>query len=89
MEVRPEAVSGRGRVRCLTVNYHRWYSAIDPPYVIAEIELAEQAGLILLSNVVGSPPDDVKVGMAVTVDFANHEEIYLPVFRVLGDEVQP
>jgi uncharacterized protein len=87
MAISPEKVSGRGRLSCFTVNHHRWYTAIDPPYVIAEIELVEQTGLTVLSNVVGTPPDEMKAGVDVQVEFVRHEDIYLPVFRVVEDAV--
>jgi hypothetical protein len=35
------------------------------PYVVALVELEE--GVRMLTNVIGCPPDQVKIGMAVTV----------------------
>jgi uncharacterized protein len=58
--------SGRGTVYTYTVarrSFGRWAAAV--PYVIAYIELAE--GPKVLSNVVGVPPDEVSVGLAVEV----------------------
>ena len=37
----------------------------DGPYVVALVELAE--GIRVMTNVVGCPPDDVTVGLPVTV----------------------
>jgi hypothetical protein len=75
-------VSGRGTVWAATINHQRWLPTLDPPYVIAIVELAEQTGLRLLTNVVGCDPEGVHAGMTVTVGFEPlTDEIWLPVFR--------
>ena len=61
--------SGRGSVYTYTV-VHR--SMVDGyrqavPYVIAYVELEE--GPRVMTNIVGCPPEEVKVGMAVKVVF--------------------
>ena len=83
-DVQPEPVSGRGTVWAATVNHQPWFAALPPPYVIGIIELVEQAGLRLLSNVIGCDPDAVRAGMAVRVEFERvHESVWLPVFRAM------
>ena len=52
----PEAVSGRASLHTYTVNHQPWIPGFDPPYVIAIVELAEQEGLRLTTNVVGVAP---------------------------------
>jgi uncharacterized protein len=66
-ELEPEAVAGSGTVYSFTVNRYRWSPALEPPYVIAEVELDEQSGLRLLTSVVGC--DEVTIGMPVRVRF--------------------
>ena len=67
LEWRPSP--GRGVVYAVTVE-HR---AQDPrmrsrvPYAVALIDLDE--GVRVMSNVVGCEPDDVRVGMVVTIDW--------------------
>jgi uncharacterized protein len=54
----------------------------DAPYVVAYIEL--EGGARMPTNLVGVEPDpeQVKIGMAVKVDFEDRTaEISLPVFR--------
>jgi uncharacterized protein len=63
----PEAVAGTGTVYSFTVNRYQWTPALEPPYVIAEVELDEQPGLRLLTSVVGC--DEVTIGMPVRVRF--------------------
>jgi uncharacterized protein len=74
-----EAVSGRGTVWSFTVNRYAWTPALEPPYVIAEVELEEQPGLRLLTSIVDA--SEVEVGMAVRVTFAPAGEWWVPVFR--------
>src|SRR4051794_4819598 len=58
----PEAVSGRAEVFAYTVNHQPWIPTFDPPYVVAIVELPEQPGLRLTTNIVGCEPDDVHIG---------------------------
>src|ERR1700759_2387305 len=66
-DVAPRAVSGRGRVLTFTINRYAWTAELSQPYVVAIVELAEQTGLRLLSNIIGSDPDKVTIDMPVTV----------------------
>jgi hypothetical protein len=50
------------------------------PYVLAIVELAE--GVRMMTNVVGCPPDTVRIGMPVEVVFDDvTPEVTLPKFR--------
>ena len=63
----PSEVSGRGTVVGFTVNSHQWLPGFDPPYVIANVALAEDYGVHLTTNIVGCDPDEVHVGQEVSV----------------------
>ena len=76
-----EPVSGRGRVWAWTINRYQWQEGMPAPYVIAEVELDEQAGLKLLTNIVDCEVDDVHVGMPVEVCFEPVGEAHVPLFR--------
>ncbi|PZU59924.1 MAG: DNA-binding protein [Sphingobium sp.] len=78
--VAPQAVSGRGRVYSFTVNYKAWVPDLPVPYVLALVELDEQAVLRLPANIVGCDPDDVEIGMAVSVRFETVEDLHVPLF---------
>jgi uncharacterized OB-fold protein len=85
-EVGPEAASGRGRVAAYTVNRQPWVPGYPPPYVIAMIELAEEPDVRIVSNVVGVPAEDVRVGLEVEVFFeewgdGGPDTVWLPLFR--------
>ena len=77
----PVAVSGRGVVFTFTVNEQQFHPDIPPPTVIALVELVEQPGLRLPTNIVGCAASDVRVGMPVHVVFEQHGEIFVPVFE--------
>ena len=79
-DLAPEPVSGRGTVHTFTVNHQPWIPGFDPPYAVAIVELEEQDGLRLMTNVVGCPPDDVHIGMPVRVTFEHHDDVWLPLF---------
>ncbi|WP_435881541.1 bifunctional MaoC family dehydratase N-terminal/OB-fold nucleic acid binding domain-containing protein [Streptomyces xanthochromogenes] len=72
--------SGRGTVYSYVVMHHPPFPAFDPPYAVGLIELAE--GVRIVSNVVGVAPDEVRIGMAVRLEFLRaDDELELPVFR--------
>jgi uncharacterized protein len=77
-DVRPEAVSGLGTVWSYTVNRYEWSPGLTPPYVIAEVELAEQSGLRLLTSIVDC--DEITIGMDVRVRFEQAGDAWVPVF---------
>ena len=76
-----EAASGRATVHTFTVNHQPWYPGLDPPYAVAIVELPEQEGLRLTTNVVGCEPDEVTVDMPVRVVFEEYEDVWLPMFE--------
>jgi uncharacterized OB-fold protein len=75
------AASGDAVVHTFTVNWQPWYPNLDPPYVVAIVELPEQEGLRLTTNIVGCAPDDVRIGMPVRVTFEDYDGVWLPFFE--------
>ncbi|WLW53782.1 bifunctional MaoC family dehydratase N-terminal/OB-fold nucleic acid binding domain-containing protein [Streptomyces sp. YU58] len=72
--------TGEGTVYSYVVMHHPPFPAFDPPYAVALIELTE--GVRMISNVVGIPHDQVRVGRPVRLEFQRYdEELVLPVFR--------
>lgn len=74
--------AGRGTVYSYTVTHQNQAPGFreELPYVLAVVELAE--GVRLMTNVVGCPPDQVRIGMAVEVVFEDvTPEITLAKFR--------
>ncbi len=74
------AASGKATVHTFTVNWQPWYPNLDPPYVVAIVDLPEQDGLRLTTNIVGCEPDDVFIGQSVRVMFEDYDGVWLPFF---------
>jgi len=64
-----------------TFNHQPWVPAPDHPYPIAIVELPEQRGLRLTTNLVNCEPGDVRVGLRVRVVFEPHEDVFVPLFE--------
>ena len=80
-DLKPEAVSGRGTVYSYTVT-HQDVPGYTAPFAVVIVELEEQAGLRMVSNVVDVPPEDVRIGMPVEVTFQPvAEDVWLPLFK--------
>jgi uncharacterized OB-fold protein len=58
-----------------------WIPTIEPPYVIGLVEIEEQPSVRLTTNIVGCDAADARIGMLLQVDFEEHEDVFLPVFR--------
>lgn len=76
-----DPVSGRGVVHSWTINRYPWVPTMPPPYVVSEIELVEQDGLRLLSNVVDVETEEMHIGLPVAVVFAQAGDAFIPLFR--------
>jgi len=83
-ELDVDAVSGQATLHTFTVNYQPWYPGLDPPYVIAIVELPEQKGLRLTTGITGCAPDKVEIGMPLQVTFVHYEDVWLPFFEPAG-----
>jgi uncharacterized OB-fold protein len=79
-DVAAEPVSGDAVVHTFTINEQLWIPTLDPPYVVAIVELPEQAGLRLTTNIVGCAPHEVTIGMPVHVSFEEYDDVWLPFF---------
>jgi uncharacterized OB-fold protein len=77
-DIQWEKTSGRGTVWSFTINRYKWAAGMEPPYVIAEVELDEQDGLRVLTSLVDC--DEVEVGMKVGVRFERTGDVWVPVF---------
>ena len=78
--VSPQDLSGRATVVSYTVNYQPWNPTMPDRYAIALVELEEQAGMRLMTQLVDIDPDEVAIGMPVQVVFEQHDEVGVPLF---------
>jgi len=81
---KPTVVSGRGTVVAFTVNSQPWLPGFDPPYVVANVALAEDPTVHLTTNIVGCEPGDVHIGQEVIVRFESERDAWLPLFEPTG-----
>jgi len=75
--------SGRGKLYSFAVVDRPFHPAfVDAiPYVVGLVDLDDQDGLRLLTNIVGGEPMDLVVGAAVEVVFEQRGQVTLPQFR--------
>jgi len=75
-------VSGRGHLFSYTVNHKAWFPGQEVPYSIGLVELEEQPGLRLMTNIVNCPLEKLAIGMPVKVLFREvSDEVALPLFE--------
>lgn len=79
-DLAPAAVSGRATIVSYTVNHQPWNPTLPTPYIIGLVELAEQTGLRLTTNIVGAEVDSVHIGLSVEVVFEHNDDVWLPFF---------
>jgi uncharacterized OB-fold protein len=79
--IAPQPVSGRGTVVGFTVNHQAWVPGVETPYVVAIVELEEQANVRLMTNLPRTPIAEVRVGLPVKVFFEHDADVYLPLFE--------
>ena len=83
LDLTAEAVSGRGSVYSFTVVNREFAPGIKPPYVAALVDLVEQDGLRLVTNLVHLTIADVRIGMPVRVVFhdLDGQDVTLALFE--------
>ena len=67
--------SGRATVVGFSVNHQTWLLNFPPPYVVAVVAMEDDASARLTTNIVGTKPENVHVGMRVRVLFEEHDGI--------------
>jgi uncharacterized OB-fold protein len=77
--VKPEPVSGDAVLWSFTVNHQNWAPGCEEPYVIGLVQMVEQEGLRLTTNI-EAPIDTVTIGMPLHVVFEDHDPVYIPLF---------
>jgi uncharacterized OB-fold protein/acyl dehydratase len=72
--------TGRGAVYSYTVLHHPKFPGFEYPIPCALVELDD--GIRIVSNVVGCPPEDIRIGMRVALSIEKVDaELALPLFR--------
>jgi uncharacterized OB-fold protein len=64
--------SGQATVHSFVVNHYPRIPGFDYPLIVGLLDLEE--GTRLLANIVGCPPEDVRIGMPVTMEFLDLDD---------------
>jgi len=80
-QLAPAVASGRATVLTYTLNHHPWVPSPDHPYCIAIVEVEEQPGLRLMTNIVNCPAEEVRIGMPVRAVFEQYDDVWMPLFE--------
>jgi acetyl-CoA acetyltransferase/uncharacterized OB-fold protein len=81
-------VSGKGALSAFTVNHRFGFPDLPPPYVVAQVAIAEDPRVRLTTNIVECDPDDLELGQPVEVVFAQLADVWLPLFKPATDPNQ-
>ena len=76
-----EPTSGKAVLYSFTVNRKAWNPEVEVPYVIGLVELVEQPGLRMATNIVGCVVEDLSIGMPLQVAFQQQGEHFIPLFE--------
>jgi acetyl-CoA acetyltransferase/uncharacterized OB-fold protein len=79
-------VSGRATLSAFTVNHRFGFPDLPPPYVVAQVAIAEDPRVRLTSNIVECEPDELELGQNVEVVFEKIEDVWLPLFRPAAEK---
>ena len=79
----PTETSGKGVIYSFTTVRQAFDPAYAPelPFIVALVELPEQPGLRLLTNILGASPDEVRIGLPVELVFETRDGVARPQFR--------
>jgi len=79
-----EDLSPTGTVVSFVVVRRTFHPAFEAPYVIGHVEVDGTGGrVVLISNIDGADPDEVRVGMPVSVHWQARTGATVPLFRLL------
>ncbi len=74
--------SGKGRIYSYTVLRQEVHPAFRVPFEVVLVEMENEKGVRMISNMVDCEPDDVSIGMPVEVTFREVTKGWaLPLFR--------
>lgn len=78
-------LSGQGTLHSWTVVHAPLVPGLAVPYVLGEVELAEQPDLVLVTELVDADPRTLALGLPVTVTWLDlDDEVTVPQFRFDG-----
>jgi acetyl-CoA acetyltransferase/uncharacterized OB-fold protein len=79
-------VSGLATLSAFTVNHRFRFPDLPPPYVVAQVAIAEDPRVRLTTNIIECEPDELELGQTVEVVFEKMEDVWLPLFRPTAEK---
>jgi uncharacterized OB-fold protein len=73
-ELKAEPIGGTGTVYSFTVTHRQFVPGVDPPYAVAVVEIDEEPGVRMLTNLVNCYEDEIEIGMRVRAVFKDVDE---------------
>lgn len=77
-------VEAKGILVGFTVNHHMWDPRFPPPYILANVAIAADPRVRVLTNLVDVDAGQVRVGMHVEARFEHVEDVWIPYFTPSG-----
>jgi acetyl-CoA acetyltransferase/uncharacterized OB-fold protein len=84
-DIKVRAVSGKGTLSAFTVNHRFGFPDLPPPYIVAQVAIAEDPRVRLTTNIIDCEPDELELGQPVEVVFQHLADVWLPVFKPAAD----
>lgn len=72
MEQEWRPVSGRGKIMSWVVFHRKYFEDFPPPFNAVSVRIEE--GPIIVTNLVGDPPDGSWIGRNVQLEYIRHED---------------
>jgi uncharacterized protein len=79
-DLRPEPIAGTGTVYSFTVSHREFAQGVMPPYAVVLIDIDEEPGVRMLSNLVNCYEDQIEIGMRVRALFKDVDDQATLVF---------
>ncbi|HEY6577468.1 MAG TPA: OB-fold domain-containing protein, partial [Mycobacterium sp.] len=84
-DIKVRAVSGKATLSAFTVNHRFGFPDLPPPYVVAQVAIAEDPRVRLTTNIIECEPDELELGQPVEVVFQQLADVWLPLFKPSDD----
>jgi uncharacterized OB-fold protein len=73
-DLRPEPIVGTGTLYSFTISFRDFVPGVYPPYAIALVDIDEESGVRILSNLVNCYQDEIAIGMRLRPIFKDIDE---------------
>jgi uncharacterized OB-fold protein len=79
-DLKPEEISGKGSVYTFSVSHRVFVPGVNPPYAIVVVDIDEEPGVRIMSNLVNCHEDEIEIGMPVKAVFKDIDDKAALVF---------